>query len=103
MLKLAKKGAKQDVSGEAHIVFSELDALSEWLCAAMIAKAKSVSNALLATALARRDGWHDLPTVTSIDAKVAVQGDNNALGIELRHSDEARVRQGHGDAGVLLH
>src|SRR6266705_5046266 len=61
----------------------------------------------------RAPGWSVLPfgsdcrdhlsAVSAINAKVAVESENVALGINLRHAHETGIGQGHRDARVTRH
>ena len=50
-----------------------------------------------------RDQWDHLPSVPPINAKVAVEGEDVALGVDLRHAHERGIRQRHRNAGVTSH
>src|SRR5437667_11819652 len=49
------------------------------------------------------DCWDHLSAVSAINAKVAVESENVALGINLRHAHETGISQGHRDARVARH
>src|SRR2546430_17445689 len=44
-----------------------------------------------------------LSAVSAINAKVAIESENVALGINLRHAHETGIGQGHRDARVTRH